>query len=156
MSLSNFSWVLKGKLAGCDLPGNGAIEGTALWNDIEFLAKERIRLLVSLEHPMGPIADICNSLNMQWYYFSIPDFSAPHNIMEFNQLINICVDSLSETNPVCVHCRAGIGRTGMVLACIYGSYMKTDAEKAINYIRSCRAAVETGEQYAFIKRYLEP
>ena len=155
MALTNFSWVIPQRLAGCDLPGGGIRSAVALRHDIEFLAGEGVKLLVSLERPQGPIAEVCGESGIEWRYFAIPDFGIPVNEKRFSKMIDECVTSFSGAAPVCVHCRAGVGRTGMVLACLVGTYLHLGAEKAIATVRSVRNAVENEVQRTFIASFLE-
>ena len=155
MAFSNFSWVIPGKLAGSDLPGGGVRSAVALRHDVEFLAAEGIRLLVSLEKPEGPVEKICSENGMLWRFFSIPDFGIPENNGRFSALIDECVLAFTSGTPVCVHCRAGVGRTGLVLACVVGAYLHLGAQRAVATVRASRNAVENDGQHRFISAFLE-
>ena len=155
MALSNFSWVIPHRLAGSDLPGGGVRSAVALRHDIEFLAGEGVKRLVSLERPQGPVAAVCEEYGMHWRYFAIPDFGIPVNGKRFAALIDEGVTACSGDEPVCVHCRAGVGRTGMVLSCLVGAYLHLGAEKAIATVRAVRNAVENDQQHRFIESFLE-
>ncbi len=154
MALAHFSWVIPGKLAGSDLPGGGLSEQRQLIDDIAYLADKGVRMLVSLERPHGPIKKICTASGLDWRYFPISDFGVPGTNGEFTLLVDACINSLTSGAPVCVHCRAGIGRTGMVLACIVGAYLKLNAEKSIATVQQTRPAIETDEQRTFIRTFL--
>jgi protein-tyrosine phosphatase len=56
---------------------------------------------------------------------------------------------------VCVHCHAGIGRTGLVLACAIGRYLALSSEKAIAVVRRVRLSIETVVPEDFIKEFLD-
>ena len=155
MALSNFSWIIPDRLAGSDLPGGGVRSAVALRHDIEFLAGEGVKLLVSLERPQGPVDKVCEEYGLQWRWFAIPDFGVPAGTKRFSALIDDCVTLFAGDVPVCVHCRAGVGRTGLVLACLVGAYLHLDGAKAIATVRASRNAVENDLQRAFIESFLE-
>jgi atypical dual specificity phosphatase len=155
MAFQNFSWVIPGKLAGCDLPGAGGIDSTALAEDIKYLADEGIRMLVSLERPAGPMGKLCRAAGITWRDFPVMDFGVPENSASFRELVNECIRSFDSGRPVCVHCRAGIGRTGMLLACIMGVYFGLGASRAVAAVKEVRPAVETDAQRMFITSFLE-
>ena len=70
-------------------------------------------------------------------------------------LISTIIDSLNSSKPVCVHCFAGIGRTGLVLCCTVGRFLRLPANQAISMVRRFRSALETRDQERFVHRYLE-
>lgn len=155
MTLNNFSWVIPGKLAGSDLPGGGRADANALRDDVQFLADAGIGLLVSLEKPSGPIGKICREAGVQWRNFPVADFGIPEDIDSFMMLVTECIRSFEGGIPVCVHCRAGIGRTGLTLACIVGAYLGLETAKAVATVKKVRPAVETEEQRSFITLFLD-
>jgi len=61
---------------------------------------------------------------------------------------------------VLVHCRAGIGRTGLVACCVclfrFGNHFIT-AQEAIDFVRERRnkRCVETQKQEDFVKAYFD-
>ncbi|MCX7725300.1 MAG: dual specificity protein phosphatase family protein [Chitinispirillaceae bacterium] len=156
MTLSHFSWVIPNKLAGCDMPGGGLSDDKTLRKDIAFLSEKGIKILLSLERPEGNIEKICKNYNIKWLYYPILDFGIPNDKNgEFLSLIKSCIRSLENSEPICVHCRAGIGRTGMILTCIVGAYLKLNADDAVLYVKKTRPAIETDEQTNFINNFLK-
>lgn len=154
MAPVNFSWVIPNLLAGSAMPGAGDHSASGLWNDIEFLSGQGIRHLISLERPGGAIKKICDALSISWHHFPIPDFGVPSDRDSFSDLVDECVNRLRENSPLCVHCRAGIGRTGLVLACITGRHLALDADQAIAFVRQSRSAIEGAEQLMFLRKFL--
>lgn len=154
MAFSNFSWVLPDLLAGCGVPGKGADSDTLLYDDIRELNRLGIKYLVSLHNPAGAIECACKDSGILWRYFPIPDFSVPERIDEFNILVDEILAQIENRSGVCIHCYAGVGRTGLVLACIVGRYFAISGEKAIAVVRRSRPAIDTDEQEHFVKQYL--
>ena len=154
MALSNFSWIIPGKLAGSERPG-GLMGGNpgAIENDLNQLHAEGVRLVVSLENMPSSFRKQCMEKGMEWVSFPIKDFDAPDNKTSFAAFIDAIILAVRQGKPVCVHCRAGIGRTGLVLACVLGKYLGIDSDKAIAAVRSTRTALETEEQVAFVKDF---
>ncbi|XP_077972219.1 uncharacterized protein LOC120339340 isoform X3 [Styela clava] len=99
----------------------------------------------------------------QFHYVSWPDHGVPKTCLEILTLINHVRDvqsySQDESTPLCVHCSAGCGRTGAVLAVDYVrnllEYKRVPSGlKAFNIISDMRkqrpAIVQTKDQYEFV------
>lgn len=72
--------------------------------------------------------------------FPIPDFGAP----DLSLMIRILNDidlSISENLPVYVHCRAGIGRTGMVVGCYLVRHTGMTGIAVLDTINSMRKSL---------------
>jgi hypothetical protein len=153
LSVGNFSWVIPGKLAGCSLPyfdrGDGD-RGDAVW-----LAGHGVGMLISFVMPDGDPAGECSRSGIEWIYYPVPDYGIPADEGAFGELIDKALRAISEGRGVCFHCYAGIGRTGMALACTLGKYLSIRAEQAIAAVRKCRASIESQSQEEFTRRFLD-
>ena len=155
MAIQNFSWVIPDKLAGCAMPGeSSASEQSAILSDLKELYNRGVRCLLSLAETPPYFGDMCKKAGIKWIYFPIPDFGVPTDMHEYERIIKKSIEHLQEGEPICVHCFAGVGRTGLGLASILGVYYSMDGSRAIDTVRSTRVAIETREQTSFVQDFL--
>lgn len=153
MALENFSWVIPDKLAGCAFPGGGSTNTDHLRSDLRELYDHGVRILVSLERTPKGFAARCREEQLEQWPLALPDFGTPPDLDAFESLVMRICEALKSNLAVCVHCRAGIGRTGMLLACVMGRYFLLDGQQAIAAVRTIRSAVETPEQIDIVERF---
>ena len=139
----NFSWLLEGSLAGAQGPVNR--------RDLMFLKLRDIAAVIRMEE--DTISG--EALELADLYEPVPDFTAP----QIGQIDRMCqfIDQQIESweHPVVVTCKAGLGRTGTVLAC-YLVYVGYTAESAIDFVRSQRpGSIESREQEEAVSRYYD-
>ena len=142
----NFSWLIQDEIAGMGRP-------MAIVADLEFLKDNSIESIVSLtELPLHKT--LIEEFGFEYKHIRIPDFSTPtlEQIEEFVTFVN---NLLSSKKKIVVHCEAGIGRTGTMLACYLVS-KGYNAENAISEVRKRRpGSIETMEQEDTVVKYEE-
>jgi atypical dual specificity phosphatase len=146
--MQGFYWLLDGKLAGMDRPGRGGHElGTVL----AALTERGIGALVSLTETPLP-APVLNEHGMQYLHLPVRDFHAPTR-RQINRFVDFVKHKLGEGTAVVVHCHAGLGRTGTLLACYLVSQGMT-ADRAMDRVGCSRpGSIETDEQREAVRDY---
>jgi atypical dual specificity phosphatase len=153
-------WVMPGALAGMPMPfihperrlnmgGSLADYG----DELPALYAAGIRAVVSLLN-IPSDAGIYESAGFTFKCLPVPDGGAPsmEQAQEFIKFVSL---QLANHRPVAVHCEAGLGRTGTLLATYLISQGET-AASAIGRVRSAeKSAVETPRQIQFLEQFAE-
>lgn len=154
MPFRRFYWVVPEVLAGCSRPGlaqkrysgEDANERAAaeMAADLEWLSERGISALLTLTERALPAHALAKS-GLVTLHLPIPDMEAPLP-EDFDRALGFIDTQQREQRPVAVHCLAGQGRTGTVLA----AYLIRDgrtAEQAIQYVRDlCPGAIQSERQ----------
>lgn len=144
--LAEFRWIIPGKLAGSARPGLLR----SLEDDLEFLERVEIGLIVTLTEAPPPASSRTNSLH--WMHFPIPDMGAP-TPRAADQLVRQVRQSIDQARPVLVHCHAGMGRTGMILACVLVSLGSSPSDAIIEVRKRHHGYIQSHVQERFIEHY---
>lgn len=142
-----FLWLKRGALAGTPLPG--------VFHDIDYdmkmLNKVGVTMLVTLTtRPVD--ANALEKFGVKSIWQAIKDMGAP----SFEQATKICqqIDrAIDDGEVVAVHCRAGLGRTGTVLA----AYLIWEGSTALDALEKVRGVeprwVQSDEQVDFLEQF---
>ncbi len=107
-----FFWALPGQLGGLPRPGIVA----SLDQDLERLRALGITTVVNLEEQRTVDPELLRRFGMASIHAPIPDMGVP-SLAEMTSLCERIEALLAAREVVAVHCRAGLGRTGTLLAC---------------------------------------
>jgi len=123
---TNFSWLIEEKLAGSGIPTS--------FEEFHWIVNQGVKSIVTMTE---------NSLPDEWVqsidylHVPTPDLTAP-DMDKIESTVDFINEQINNDQPVMVHCAAGMGRAGTILACYFVKYKKLTAEKAIEKIRNDR------------------
>lgn len=142
---TGFSWIDKPHLAGLAEPEAA--------EDLLWLRQQGIELLVSLTEDR-PRRDWVNDAGLLLFHEPMTDMEAPSQ-EQLDRCISAMRRAADRGMGVAVHCTAGLGRTGTVLACYLLTQGQT-ADNAIARIRRLRpGSIETEEQAAAVAEFAQ-
>lgn len=148
--LASFRWVIQGRLAGSARPG---LLGDAV-QELGWLREHGFGTVVTLtEDPLRPPVE---GFGLRGIHFPIPDMGFP--VPQPTAALCAELVAASESAPILIHCKGGMGRTGLVLACCLVTLGRT-AEEAVLGVRTVHPGyIQTGAQERFVHhlaRHLE-
>lgn len=136
--MNGFSWVIENEIAGMARP-DWRSEGIWAW-----LAERGVGLVVSLTSS-PPDVDMLARNGLALLHLPVEDFRPP-TPRDFEHFLSHARFARHEGNAIVVHCGAGMGRTGTMLAA-YLIDKGASAQEAIATVRAARpGSIETEEQ----------
>jgi atypical dual specificity phosphatase len=143
-SLPSFSWVIEGSLGAMSWPHD-------LNACLEALRERGVGVLISLTE-YSPRQALLEEFGVEHHHVPVPDFEAP-TPAQIRLFVATVDRARAAGQRVVVHCQAGLGRTGTMLAAYRVSQGLT-AEDAIAEIRRLRpGSIETPEQEAAVRGF---
>ncbi len=120
--------MVDGKLAGCGLPVSE--------DEFEWLLRQGIMSIITVREVPLP-AEWFNGSDVSYLHLDVEDFGAP-TIEELDSSVKFIEEQMARGRSVMVHCAAGKGRTGAVLAAYLVKIENLGAEDAIEKLRTIR------------------
>ena len=138
----NFSWLIENKLAGSAIP-------TSI-DEIKWIQEQGIKSIVTIrEEPLDE--DWISEMN---YLHVLSDDMGVPSFDDLKTSVDYVHEKIQNNEPVMVHCLAGLGRTGTILACYLIKYEKMSAEDAIQHVREKRhGSIQSFVQEELIFQY---
>ena len=137
-----FSWLIENKLAGSGIP-------TSI-DEVQWVIKQGVKSIVTIREESldeSWIKDV-NYLHVLSNDMSVPEFDDLVHAVDFIH------SRITNNEPVLVHCLAGMGRTGVILACYLIKYQKMSASEATEKVREERpGSIQSYPQEEIIFRF---
>lgn len=159
--LPNSYWVIPGRLLAGEHPmGEGEAQARGR---LERLHQAGIACYVDLTEP-GEQPEYRHLLPKRSEYLRSPivDTGVPFNVSQIQELLSSIRAALARERGIYVHCRAGIGRTGLIIGCFLAEEEQDgkSALKRLNRLwrQSARArdwprVPQTAEQADYVRRW---
>ncbi len=144
MGLHEFTWIIKGEVAAMAMP-----DGTEA--DWRGLRRRGVEAVVNLTRRRWP-GQRPEGAGLAYLRIPVDDFSAP-TMEQVRRFVDFCVRQRAAQRAIAVHCMAGRGRTGTMIAC-YLTSAGMDADQAMSYVRRMRpGSIETAGQEAAVREW---
>ena len=137
-----FSWLIENKLAGSAIP-------TSI-DEVQWAIEQGVKSIVTIrEDPLDNdwVKDV-NYLHVSSNDMGVPEFA------DLTFAVDFIHRRITNNEPVMVHCLAGLGRTGTILACYLIKYQKMSANEATEKVRKERpGSIQSYPQEEIIFRF---
>ncbi len=139
---TNFSWLIEEKLAGSGMP--------TTFDELDWVLKQGVKSIITMTENALPESW---TEDVKYLHVPTPDLTAP-DMDKIDTAVDFIYERISSKEAVMVHCAAGMGRAGTVLACYLIKYHKHSAKDAIDKLREKRpGSIQSETQEIAIRLY---
>lgn len=139
---TNFSWLIEEKLAGSGMP--------TTFDELDWVLKQGVKSIVTMTENALPETWV---EDVKYLHVPTPDLTAP-DMDKIDTAVDFIHQRINNNEAVMVHCAAGMGRAGTVLACYLVKYHKHSAKDAIDKLREQRpGSIQSESQEIAITLY---
>ncbi|XP_051508643.1 dual specificity protein phosphatase CDC14C-like isoform X2 [Myxocyprinus asiaticus] len=148
----DFNWIIPGKFLAFSGPHpKSKIENGYPLHAPEayfpYFRKHNITTIIRLNKKMYD-AKRFTDMDFKHHDLFFVDGSTPNDVI-VTKFLNICENA---DGAIAVHCKAGLGRTGTLIACYMMKHFRLTAAEAIAWIRICRPGSVIGPQQNFTEQ----
>ena len=123
---TNFSWLIENKLAGSGMP--------TTFDEFDWVLKQGVRSVITMTENALPESWI---ENVNYLHVPTQDLTAP-DVDKIDTAVDFIHKAINGKEAVMVHCAAGMGRAGTILACYLMKYQNYTAKDAVKKLRNER------------------
>ncbi|MGB9329315.1 MAG: protein-tyrosine phosphatase family protein, partial [Steroidobacteraceae bacterium] len=161
LPLSNSYWALPGRVLAGEHPAGATEEATR--ERLKSLLAAGVSCFIDLTEP-HECAAYAQELppSVDYHRKSIPDHGLPGSPARMSEILACVRAALRDGGTVYLHCRAGIGRTGMTVGCLFAEAGRSGEEalEELNQLwqqsarsRQWFSVPETDEQSAYVRSW---